>query len=156
MARGGKRLGAGRKPKDKQSETQPLRLPWRPSKYDASFCDRVIEAMAEGYSLTGFAGRIGVCRSTLNGWMAEYPDFLKACNAAKAVRTSFWEAQAVRVAKMGGGPGTAQIIQFSLKNTAPDEYSDTQNLRHAGPDGQPMPAEKTVIILPSNSREITT
>lgn len=146
MARGGKRPGAGRKPKPKTEPEQPKRLPWRPSKYDPAFCDMVIEAMREGYSLTGFAGLIGVARSTLTNWADEFPDFLAATRAAHAVRTACWEGRANKVGQFGGGPGTAQIIQFVLKNNAPDEYREKVDHTLAAPDGGPVRSETTTKL----------
>ena len=87
MARGGSRPGAGRKPKAEAKPEEPKRLPWRPSKYEPAFCDLVIEAMREGFSLTGFAGQIGVAPSTLRAWANDFPDFSAACTIAKACRT---------------------------------------------------------------------
>ena len=43
----------------------------RPTKYDPIYCDMVEEEMAKGFSLTAFAGIIGVARSIINEWMAE-------------------------------------------------------------------------------------
>lgn len=144
MPRGGKRPGAGRKPKPRTEPEQPKRPPWRPSKYDPSFCDMVIEAMREGLSLTGFAGQIGVSRSTIGEWMAEYPDFSAACNVGKATRTCHWEQQAVKVGERGGGPGTAQIITFMLKNNAPDEYSEKVAHTLGNADDKPFRTDSTV------------
>lgn len=134
MARGGKRPGAGRKPGPRPEAERPKRLPWRPSKYDPSYCDLVIELMQKGLSLTGFAGKIGVSRSTVSLWAKEYPDFSEATNVGKAVRAATWEEHASRVAQSGGGPGTAQIIIFALKNMAPDEYAEGQNAKRAEDD----------------------
>lgn len=143
MPRGGKRPGAGRKPKPQTEPVQPKRLPWRPSKYDPAFCDMVIESMREGYSLTGFAGQIGVSRSTIGEWMSEYPAFSAACHVGKATRTAWWERRATSVGERGGGPGTAQIIQFMLKNNAPEEYRDKVAHELSGPDGGPIKTEET-------------
>jgi transposase len=144
MARGGKRPGAGRKPKPRTEPEQPKLKPWRPTKYDPAFCDMVIEAMRGGYSLTGFAGQIGVARSTIGEWMSEFPDFSAACSIGKAARTGHWEGQAVKVGERGGGPGTAQMITFMLKNNAPDEYRDKVAHEHSGPDGAPIQSHSTV------------
>lgn len=94
--------------------------------------------MRQGYSLTGFAGMIGVSRSTITAWMDAYPEFSAACTQGKAARTSHWETAALRVADRGGGPGTAQTIIFMLKNNAPDEYADTSKHELTGKDGAPL------------------
>jgi hypothetical protein len=80
--------------------------------------------MREGYSLTAFAGLIGVARSTINEWMAASPQFSEAVSRAKARRLAFWEKTAIDVAAKGlGGPGAATVIVFGLKNMGDDEWS---------------------------------
>jgi hypothetical protein len=145
MPRGGKRPGAGRKPKPQTEPPKEKKLPWRPSKYDPAFCDMVIEAMQEGFSLTGFAGQIGVSRSTIGEWMNEYPAFSAACSVGKATRTHCWEERANAVGRRGGGPGTAQIIQFMLKNNAADEYREKVAHEHSGPGGTPIQTISTAM-----------
>jgi len=114
-----------------QDDTQP-RPVGRPTDYRPDYCDQVVEAMRAGFSLTAFAGMIGVSRSTLNNWMDAYPEFLEAASRAKAARLLHWEETAIRVAKEGGGPGSATLIVFSLKNMAPEEYADKQEIQHSG------------------------
>jgi transposase len=100
----------------------------RPTKYDPAFCDRVEKEMAKGFSLTAFAGLIGVSRATINNWMAENPEFLEAVSRAKALRLVHWEKAAMKVAMSGGGPGTATVIVFGLKNMGSDDWSDTSKV----------------------------
>jgi hypothetical protein len=56
----------------------------RPSKYQPSYCDLVIEHMADGASLTSFAAEIGVSRATINVWMDAEPEFLEAVKKGKS------------------------------------------------------------------------
>jgi hypothetical protein len=103
----------------------------RPTKYDPAYCDQVLDDMAEGYSLTAFAGKIGVTRSTINEWREHYPDFSVACTRALALRLRFWEQTALSVAAKGtGGPGAATVITFGLKNMGGDEWRDKQTIEH--------------------------
>lgn len=120
----------------------PARPVGRPSSYDPKFCDEIEQFMRAGFSMTAFAGHIGVARATLNNWMAEHPEFLEAVSRGKSARLLHWEEAAIRVAKRGGGPGTATIIMFGLKNMAPEEYSDTQKHEHTGKDGGPIKTEE--------------
>ena len=107
--------------------------------YDASYCERLVDDMAAGFSLTAFAGSIGVCRKTLNNWAGEHPEFLRALDAGKAARLRFWEQTAINVAAKGtGGPGAASVITFGLKNMGGDEWSDTSRHEHTGRDGAPL------------------
>lgn len=97
--------------------------------------------MRAGFSLTAFAGHISVARSTINVWMEAHPQFSEAVSRGKASRLLHWEEAAINVAKAGGGPGSATIIVFGLKNMAPDEYSDTAKLEHTGKGGAPITVE---------------
>ena len=114
----------------------------RPSKYDPAFCDLVVETMRTGLSLTAFAGEIGVARSTINEWMDAHPEFSEAVSRAKASRLLHWERAALNVAVRGGGPGTATVIVFGLKNMGGDEWSDTTKTEVSGPGGRPIQTEE--------------
>ena len=125
----------------------------RPSKYEPRFCDELREAMAEGYSATAFAGKIGVCRATIDNWAKENPEFLEALNDGKAVRLYAWERIGINVAKGGGGPGSASMVAFGLKNMGGDEWRDRQQHELMGEGGGAIQTESTVVILPANGRE---
>lgn len=109
----------------------------RPSSYKPEYCAQVVEAMRAGFSLTAFAGMIGVARSTINEWMEGFPEFSEAVSRAKAARLLHWEEAAIGIAKTGAGPGAATVVIFGLKNMAPDEYSDRQEIRHSGSISRP-------------------
>lgn len=104
----------------------------RPTKYEPRFCDEVVADMAEGFSLTAFAGKIGVNRDTIDEWRKVHPEFSEACTRAKAHRLRFWEQTAINVAAKGtGGPGAATVITFGLKNMGDDEWRDKRELAHS-------------------------
>lgn len=110
----------------------------RPTKYVPAYCDELIAFMSEGYSLTAFAGQIGVSRATLNLWMAANPEFMEAVSRGKAARLLQWEKIGMNVAKEGGGPGSSTMIVFGLKNMGGDEWSAPEKLEHVGKDGGPI------------------
>ena len=68
----------------------------RPSKYQPSYCGEVVDCGARGFSLTAFAGEIGVSRDTITEWMKVYPEFSLACKKAQAKRTLFLEGGMLR------------------------------------------------------------
>jgi hypothetical protein len=110
----------------------------RPPKYRDEFVDELVEYCAEGYSLTAFAGHIGVARSTINEWMAQHADFSEAVSRAKNMRAAWWEARARDVAMNGGPGGQATMVIFGLKNHAPEDFSDKTQHEHTGKDGGPI------------------
>lgn len=107
----------------------------RPSKYNPAYCREIIETMGEGYSLTAFAGVIGVCRDTLNEWQREHPDFSDAVKVAKAKRTLSLEKDLLSADS--GSVVTSRI--FALKNAAPDEWRDRKDHNLTSDDGSMTP-----------------
>lgn len=95
--------------------------------------------MRAGFSLTAFAGHIGVSRSTINMWIGEFSEFSEAVSQGKAARLLHWEESAIGIAKGGGGPGASTIVVFGLKNMAPEEYSDMSKVDHTSSDGSMSP-----------------
>lgn len=100
----------------------------RPSKYDPRYCDEVISLMSEGLSLTAFAGSILVARSTINEWMAAHPQFSEAVKIGQSARTLKLEKDLLT---MSEGPRVTSRI-FALKNAAPEEWRDKQDIEHSG------------------------
>lgn len=149
MARGGRRPGAGRKPKavTTPAPVAPVRHPGgRPSKYDPTFCDMVVAFMRQGYSLAAFAAHIGVARSRINDWMAAHEEFREAVSQGKGARLLHWEGAALRVAEKGGGPGTATIIMFGLKNMGGDEWTAPEKVDHTSSDRSMSPPTRIEIV----------
>ena len=110
----------------------------RPTDYLEEFAERVETFCADGYSLTAFAGEIGVCRATINNWCNEFPEFLEAASRAKAKRARWWEDRAREIAQNGGPGGQATMVIFGLKNHAPDDFKEVTRQEHTGKDGGPI------------------
>ena len=107
----------------------------RPSKYEPRYCDEVVEFCREGYSITAFAGEIGVARDTLTDWGARYPEFLAALKRAKSACARWWEERGRSIGEGGGGPGSATLVTFQLRNQAPDDFQDRRQVEHSGSTG---------------------
>lgn len=118
----------------------------RPTKYEERFAEECIAFMAQGYSLTAFAGSIGVARSTINEWMGAHPEFSEATRVGQAGRTMKLEQGLL--AGESGAKVTGHM--FALKNADPEGWRDRQEIDHSGSaavtvhyvtsDGQPAPA----------------
>lgn len=104
----------------------------RPTKYESRYCAEMIGHCREGYSLTSFAGTIGVARRTLGYWAAQYPEFAEAMDVAKAIASHWWEKRARTVADGDGGPGAASMCQFALKNLAEQDFTDRREVAYSG------------------------
>jgi len=74
--------------------------------------------MAKGFSLTAFAGHIGVSRETIYAWTETHKEFSDALTKARAARTFYWEKR-LEVA----GPDARAVI-FALRNSCADEWKN--------------------------------
>ncbi len=63
----------------------------RPSDYDPSYCDLVVEKAGEGWSLYEVAHELNVARPTLDNWASAHPEFLNALSRAKTAAQAWWE-----------------------------------------------------------------
>jgi hypothetical protein len=122
----------------KRKAAEDKRPVGRPSKYSPAYVEEVVAFCAEGYSLTAFAGEIGVGRETITRWCDEHEEFRLAVNRAKAKRARWWEERARSVAESGGTGGQSTMVIFGLKNHAPEDFRDKHDHEHAGPGGGPM------------------
>jgi hypothetical protein len=123
----------------------------RPSSYDPAYCDQVIEFLKDGYSLTAFAGEIGVARSTVFKWMEEHEEFSDSVKIGQAGATLWWEKANRALATSGTGNATACI--FGLKNRASDDWRDISKTEHSGPEGKPIETVQEVrriIVRPGH------
>lgn len=115
----------------------------RPTKYDPAFIDQLIEDARLGLSLTAFAGKIEVARSTINEWMGAHPEFSEAVKTHAAIRTRVLE-EGLLSADMGPRV-TARI--FALKNAAPEEWKDKMAHVGGGEGDDPIRQELTVKFV---------
>lgn len=113
----------------------------RPTKYDDTFCDAIIDFMADGYSVTAFAGSIRVSRSTVYKWAEDHPEFSDALETAQAAAALWWEDKLRDCAEKGEGNATASI--FGLKNRAAADWRDKQSYEHSGPNGGAIETKET-------------
>lgn len=122
----------------------------RPSAYSEAYCNEVIEFLAQGHSVTAFAGHIGVARSTVFKWADEIDEFSDALKIGQAKATSFWETILVKVARDGGGNATAAI--FGLKNRAAEDWNDKTISELTGKDGGAI--ELVTLDTPTRARAL--
>ena len=93
----------------------------RPTKFQPSYCDQVIEHMTDGASLTSFAAEIGVARSTINEWMEAHSDFADSVRIAKAKCAAWWEKRGRELAVEGGGNAALESAAQHAGNVDEDE-----------------------------------
>ncbi len=62
-----------------------------PTKYDQSFCEKLIEHMRQGKSFESFAATVGCGRVSLYSWLKQHPEFLNAKQQGHELALSLWE-----------------------------------------------------------------
>lgn len=116
----------------------------RPSKFTESMCDRVIELGKTGAGRAEMASDIGISRETWNDWLdKESPRFNEAFS--DAVKVALYESQAWwerkgREATFDSKDFSATSYIFQMKNRFKDDWADRTEHRHAGPNGEDLPA----------------
>jgi hypothetical protein len=98
----------------------------RPTEYKPEYCEAVIEYMAQGYSLSAFAGSIRKSRQAVYEWITEHRDFGDAVSRARSTRVTALERKLLASRK--GAETTAAI--FALRNADPSEWRDIRNVQH--------------------------
>lgn len=102
---------------------KPDKIPvGRPSLYKQEYCQLAIDYMKDGYSVTAFAGSIGVADSTVRLWADKDPEFSAALKTAQALAAKKWEEILLNVAMTGDGNASAAI--FGVKNRSKEEWKD--------------------------------
>jgi hypothetical protein len=94
----------------------------RPTDYRPEFCARVVACMAQGYSLTAFAGEIGHHKAAVYRWLEQFPEFSEAVERGRAARLKAWEKRLMDADK---GAQAATSI-FALKNSDPEEWREVR------------------------------
>ncbi|MEW4469017.1 hypothetical protein AB1K62_14415 [Parasphingorhabdus sp. JC815] len=120
----------------------------RPTKYKKTYCKQIIAFMENGYSVTAFAGSIGVARSSVYLWADEYPEFSDALKIAQAKAAIWWEDRLRAVAQ--GGEGSAVAAIFGLKNRVADDWREKQEVDHQSSDGSMTPAKIIIEAVDDN------
>ena len=109
----------------------------RPSEYDPSYCDRVIELGNLGASVVEMAYEIGVSRNTLEtNWPAMYPEFLEAFNASRLASQVWWERKGRENLESTGFQ--ASMWSRSMAARFPHDWREVKGTELSAPGGGPV------------------
>lgn len=97
----------------------------RPTKYDAKYCNELINHMALGFSFESFAGKIDVAESTINLWQIEHPEFSEAHQIGKSKMRLFWEEMGI-IGTTEGKNFNASAWALNMKNKL--RWTDRQDI----------------------------
>jgi hypothetical protein len=125
----------------------------RPSDYDPTFCEMVIELGKQGASVVEMAVEIGVSRNTLEtNWPAAHPEFLEAFTHARECSQAWWEKTG-RVGMIGKDIDSS-IWSRSMAARFPRDWREVKGTELTGKDGSPVSTVQRierVIIDPADT-----
>jgi len=112
----------------------------RPTDYDPSFCDKVIELGKLGKSFEQMAMQLNVSYRTLCRWRKEYEDFCHALEEAQAYEQAWWEemAQSYMIEEKDAAKLNQGLWSRSMAARFPRKYSDRLKQEISGADGQDL------------------
>jgi transposase len=125
----------------------------RPSLYKEAYCNEVIQHCAQGWSLTAFAGEIGVSRECISEWCRVHPEFSVSVKKAKAKCAAWWEGKG-RAGVTGDKDVNPTLAIFGLKNMAPDDWADVIKNEHTGKDGDAIKIDQVKLDAESFTNAI--
>lgn len=131
----------------------------RPPKYKPEYCDIARQMCERGATNADLAAHFGVAISTVWLWQVTHAAFFESCKLGKAVadervKNSFYmravgyEYAAEKLFSYEGSiirgeyrehiPADVNAAKFWLMNRRPDEFKDTQHLKHDTPKDSPL------------------
>ena len=112
----------------------------RPTLFDPSYCDKVVELGALGKSLEQISSNLGVSCRVLYDWRDKYPEFLRALEQAKEAEQTWWEdqAQAYMLEHKDAAKLNASIWSRSMAARFPKKYRESVKQEITGENGAPL------------------
>lgn len=104
----------------------------RPTKYDPSFCEKVIKWGKDGKSRTWIASELDITRETLYVWMKTYQDFSDALSRAKSHEQRWWEdkgQEGLDAERFNGG-----VWARNMAARFPQEWREARDVNHGVQD----------------------
>lgn len=118
----------------------------RPSLYDPSYCEKVIELGKLGKSFEQMASILGIGITTLKRWREEHEEFRASLEDAQGFAQTWWEdmAQSYLVESKDTEKLNTGLWSRSMAARFPANYSDRVKQEISGPGGAPL---KTGFVL---------
>lgn len=131
------------------SKANPTMPAGRPSDYDPSYCERVMELGKEGKSPVQIAVALGVPRTTMLSWAEQHVEFSTALTRAKEHEQDWWE-DAGQKALLTPGFNSA-VWSKSMQARFREDYTERQEQTHKGDKENPVVhAVEFRVVRPSS------
>ena len=120
-----------------ETEKRPV---GRPSLYDPSFCDEVVELGRKGKSVEQIASILNVSLRTMYSWRDAHEEFLHALDDAKTYEQAWWEEQAAAymVENKESDRLNSSLWSRSMAARFPKKYRESTKTEITGADGAPL------------------
>lgn len=128
---------------NEETNNRTVKGPGRPTTYDPALGERIVAIMSEGLSLAAAAAECDVHRARVYDWEKQHPDFAELVALARVKRQAFLERRLLGAEI--GAIVTSSI--FALKNAAPDDFKDKQEIDHRSGDGSMTPKEPSYKLV---------
>ena len=129
-----------------QTEMIVVKKMGRPSKYDPTMCDRMVELARLGKSKAQIRRDLGIHHSTWAEWSEKHPDFSAAIKESYELSMAYWEDMGMEGIHQGMRFNATAYI-FQVKNRFPREYRDRQEHAVTGANGGPIVQEVRIPNL---------
>lgn len=131
-----------------ETEKRPV---GRPSLYDPSFCDEVVELGRKGKSVEQIASILNVSLRTMYSWRDSHEEFLHALDDAKTFEQAWWEEQAAAymVENKESDRLNSSLWSRSMAARFPKKYRESTKTEITGADGAPLISGIQVTFIKS-------
>ncbi len=122
------------------TEVNEKRPVGRPTLYDPSYCEKVIELGRIGKSVEQIAALLNVSLRTMYSWRDAHEEFLHALDDAKTYEQAWWEEQAAAymVYNKESDQLNASLWSRSMAARFPKKYRESTKQEITGADGAPL------------------
>lgn len=123
----------------------------RPSDYDPSFCEKVVELGKLGKSFEQMAAQLDVSYRTLCRWRDAHEEFRHALEEAQVLEQAWWEemAHSYLVEHKDGDKINVGLWSRSMAARFPKKYSDRVKQEISGPDGKELKGIAISFVEPN-------
>jgi transposase-like protein len=135
--------------------TEVKRPVGRPSLYDPSLCEKVVELGKLGKSTEQIASHLGFSLRVFYKWRDEYEDFMHALEDAKQYEQYWWEeqAQAYLVENKESDKINTSLWSRSMAARFPKKYREQTKTEITGADGAPLISGIQVTFVKPNDAD---
>ena len=134
-------MSSGRDEMLANNEETPLKRPvGRPTLYDPSLCDAVMELGSKGKSVEQIASMLGYSLRVLYKWRDEHEEFMHALEDAKTFEQAWWEEQAsaYMVENKESDRLNPSLWSRSMAARFPKKYRESTKTEITGAEGAPL------------------